>query len=75
MKTKDQIKRFIKRKSWYISFLYNVNKLRPTDGKSYEWWEGESDTIALAFPWTDSAEGYNYWRIRNLEFKIWYFKD
>ena len=75
MKTSKQIRRYIRRQPWYSNFLTFVmmeeeatlhDKLFILLGR-----EGEA-TVARAFDWGHTVQGYSYWAFVSAEFIRWY---
>lgn len=78
MKTPEQIKAWLEAQPWYEQFENNVmgnwcnttkEKMRTLSG------ENGIITIALAFSWQISDEGFCFWKDIDEQFRNWYNEE
>lgn len=78
MRTKEQIKNWLKEQPWYADYIFNCVRrainLNDTIKQLEERLDGKLgiDTINKAFLWAETPQGHSFWMKINDEFKMWY---
>ena len=82
MKTRQQICKYITSQSWFNDFNYTLIKQRKINfyaylysHSKYSCLEDLEYLIAGAFLWSKSIDGYDAYRVRDLEYKQFYYGD
>lgn len=82
MKTRQQICKYITSQSWFNDFNYNLIKQKGINFYVYLYSVAENtfkikleNLIAHAFMWSVSADGFEAYRIRSIEYKGFYYSD
>lgn len=80
MKTRQQICKYITSQSWFNDFNYNLIKQKGINFYVYLYSVAENtfkikleNLITYAFMWSVSADGFETYRIRNIEYKGFYY--
>lgn len=68
MKTRQQIEDYINSREWGKQFWMNSNITSEPWRLSWN-----KDMILLAFSWSDTGEGTDYWKTIDREYTKWYF--
>lgn len=68
MKTRQQIENYINSREWGKQFWMNSNITSEPWRLSWN-----KDMILLAFSWSDTREGADYWKTIDREYTKWYF--
>lgn len=77
MKTPEQIKAWLEAQPWYEQFEINVIRNWITSLKARKTFSGENGiiTIALAFNWQATNEGFEFWNDVDNKFRNWYNEE
>ena len=78
MKTPEQIKAWLEARPWYEQFKNNVMRDWSNTSKGIKrTLSGENGitTIALAFNWQISDEGFQFWDDIDEQFRNWYNEE
>ena len=74
-RTPKEISRWLKRRSWYHKYVYNLinEHLNREEIVKYVSGEMKDMTISGAFKYSDTEEGITYWGKKEEQFLRWYY--